>query len=73
MFSFETGALAAKLVEVKGDTESLSGKPCSSRVLSEVLLCHQRFRYCFFKSASVVGSVLCDSGCQVEGHELALA
>jgi hypothetical protein len=36
------------------------------RVLREVLLCHQRFRYCYFKSASVGGSVLCDSGCQVE-------
>jgi hypothetical protein len=70
MFYFETGALATKLVEVKGDIESLSGKRCSSRVLSEVLLCHQRFRYCYFKSASVGGSVLCDSGCQVEGHEL---
>jgi hypothetical protein len=72
MFSFVTDALAAKLVEVKGDTESLPGKPCSSIVLSEALLCHQRFRYCYFKSASVGGSALCDSGWQVERHELAL-
>jgi hypothetical protein len=76
MFYFETGALAAKLVSAKGDSESLSGKPRSFRVLSKIrsvtrdpvdigvgLLAKRLRASMLMFQVFFGGSVLCDPSC----------